>query len=606
MGRPPPALRGHRRRRDERPRARRARARRDGDRLRPRGRLAVRGALRAAGIEPVVGHDAANVPDGAEVVVLERDPARQPRARAPRRGRELHRADLLGELTRLRPTIAVTGTHGKTTTSSMLVHALRGCGLDPGYLVGGEVRSTGSNAGWGTGEWLVVEADESDRSLLKLAPADRGAHQRRARPPHDLRLAARRRRRRSARSSALARARGRAGTGRSCSALAGGGRASAVRRRRPSSTPGGSRFDARRRRGRAAGAGRPQRAQRRRRADRDAGSPAPTSPPPRPRCATSRAPGRRFERARHDRRRARSWSTTTPTTRPRSRATIEAARTLGPRRRRRRLPAAPVLAHAAPGARVRRRARARRPRRGARRSTRRASAPRTSPASPACSSPRRPPTRRGGKRVAWLPDFDAAEALPARRAARGRPAADARRGRRRRARAGAALAGTGRRVEAAPERSTDRHSPRPALARAVGRRSLLALAAAAGCGCATPRSSRSATSTITGVDRLRRRRRSAPRSRPPRSDMTTLHVREDALRDAVAQFPLGRGPAASDADFPHRLTHRGARARAGRRARDRRPAASRSPATGCCCAASTPTATCPILRADAARPPASA
>ena len=50
----------------------------------------------------------------------------------------------------------------------MLVHALRGAGADPAYLVGGEVRSTGSNAGWGAGEWLVVEADESDRSLLKL------------------------------------------------------------------------------------------------------------------------------------------------------------------------------------------------------------------------------------------------------------------------------------------------------------------------------------------------------------------------------------------------------------------------------------------------------
>jgi UDP-N-acetylmuramate--alanine ligase len=49
------------------------------------------------------------------------------------------------------------------------VHALRGAGADPGYLVGGEVRSTGANAGWGAGEWLVVEADESDRSLLKLA-----------------------------------------------------------------------------------------------------------------------------------------------------------------------------------------------------------------------------------------------------------------------------------------------------------------------------------------------------------------------------------------------------------------------------------------------------
>jgi UDP-N-acetylmuramate--alanine ligase len=52
----------------------------------------------------------------------------------------------------------------------MAVHALRACGMDPSYLVGGEVRSTGANAGWGTGEWLVVEADESDRSLLKLAP----------------------------------------------------------------------------------------------------------------------------------------------------------------------------------------------------------------------------------------------------------------------------------------------------------------------------------------------------------------------------------------------------------------------------------------------------
>jgi UDP-N-acetylmuramate--alanine ligase len=122
--------------------------------------------LRAAGIEPVVGHDAANVPDGAEVVYSTAIPPENPERAAA--ASELHRADLLGELTRLRPTIAVSGTHGKTTTSSMLVHALRGAGADPGYLVGGEVRSTGSNAGWGAGEWLIVEADESDRSLLKL------------------------------------------------------------------------------------------------------------------------------------------------------------------------------------------------------------------------------------------------------------------------------------------------------------------------------------------------------------------------------------------------------------------------------------------------------
>src|SRR5688572_33116285 len=119
-----------------------------------------------------VPHAAANVPDNAEVVYSSAIPPENPeRAAAREKGlREPHRADLLGEITRLKPTVAVTGTHGKTTTSSMLVHALRGCGLDPSYLVGGEVRSTGSNAGWGTGEWLVVEADESDRSLLKLAP----------------------------------------------------------------------------------------------------------------------------------------------------------------------------------------------------------------------------------------------------------------------------------------------------------------------------------------------------------------------------------------------------------------------------------------------------
>jgi UDP-N-acetylmuramate--alanine ligase len=128
--------------------------------------------LRRTGLVAAAGHDAAHVPDGAEVVVSSAIPPGNPERVAARAGglRELHRADLLGELTRLRPTIGVTGTHGKTTTASMIVHAMRGCGLDPGYLVGGEVRSTGSNAGWGTGEWLVVEADESDRSLLKLSP----------------------------------------------------------------------------------------------------------------------------------------------------------------------------------------------------------------------------------------------------------------------------------------------------------------------------------------------------------------------------------------------------------------------------------------------------
>jgi UDP-N-acetylmuramate--alanine ligase len=130
--------------------------------------------LRAEGIDARAGHDAANVPDGVEVVYSTAVPPENPeRAAARERGlRELHRADLLGEVTALpdRRCCAITGTHGKTTTTSMVVHALRACGMDPGYLVGGEVRSTGSNAGWGAGEWVVVEADESDRSLLKLQP----------------------------------------------------------------------------------------------------------------------------------------------------------------------------------------------------------------------------------------------------------------------------------------------------------------------------------------------------------------------------------------------------------------------------------------------------
>jgi len=125
--------------------------------------------LREHGIEPVIGHAAANVPPGAEVVYSTAVPAENPERRVAA-GRELHRADLLAEITALRRCIAITGTHGKTTTAAMVVHALRGAGLDPSYVVGGELRATDTNAAWGSGEWIVVEADESDRSLLKLSP----------------------------------------------------------------------------------------------------------------------------------------------------------------------------------------------------------------------------------------------------------------------------------------------------------------------------------------------------------------------------------------------------------------------------------------------------
>jgi UDP-N-acetylmuramate--alanine ligase len=130
-------------------------------------RLAADGVLRA-----VVGHDAANVPagDGVELYYSSAIPAENPERRAAReRGLpERPRAELLGELSALRRTIAVAGTHGKTTTASMIAHILIAAGLRPGWLVGAPIGGGLANAEWGEGEWLVVEADESDRSLLSL------------------------------------------------------------------------------------------------------------------------------------------------------------------------------------------------------------------------------------------------------------------------------------------------------------------------------------------------------------------------------------------------------------------------------------------------------
>src|SRR5438067_618255 len=128
--------------------------------------------LRKAGIEPEIGHVAANVPPGAEVVVstaIAEDNAELAVARD--RGQSvLHRGDLLAEVSRLKSCVAICGTHGKTTTTAMAVHALEAAGKAPSYVIGGELRSSGVNASWDVGEWLVIEADESDRSFLKLDP----------------------------------------------------------------------------------------------------------------------------------------------------------------------------------------------------------------------------------------------------------------------------------------------------------------------------------------------------------------------------------------------------------------------------------------------------
>jgi UDP-N-acetylmuramate--alanine ligase len=133
--------------------------------------------LRELGLEPRVGHDAELVPAGAEVVVSTAIADDNPElARARERGqRVIHRGDLLAELCALRRLIAVSGTHGKTTTAGMLAHALRELGADPCFLLGGELPGAGpagapANAAWGEGEWIVAEADESDRSFLALRP----------------------------------------------------------------------------------------------------------------------------------------------------------------------------------------------------------------------------------------------------------------------------------------------------------------------------------------------------------------------------------------------------------------------------------------------------
>jgi UDP-N-acetylmuramate--alanine ligase len=128
--------------------------------------------LEEAGVTIMLGHRAENLGDAALVVVSSAVPDGNPELRAARSAGlpVLRRAEMLARVMAMRRGIAVAGTHGKTTTSSMIVHVLRQSGLDPTFLVGGELNDIGSNAGVGQGEWLVAEADESDGSLLALRP----------------------------------------------------------------------------------------------------------------------------------------------------------------------------------------------------------------------------------------------------------------------------------------------------------------------------------------------------------------------------------------------------------------------------------------------------
>ncbi len=128
--------------------------------------------LRALGGTVYMSHEPANL-DGVDTVVystaIPKDHLEMVEAR--RRGlRVLHRAEALAAAMTGRKTIAISGTHGKTTTTSMATLILQHAGLDPSFVIGGEISEVGSNAHHGNGEHFVVEADESDRSFLLYKP----------------------------------------------------------------------------------------------------------------------------------------------------------------------------------------------------------------------------------------------------------------------------------------------------------------------------------------------------------------------------------------------------------------------------------------------------
>ena len=129
--------------------------------------------LRDEGIDALVGHDPSHLQPGMELVVSGAVAETEPElARARELGFVvLHRAELLAELVAERRSICVAGTHGKTTTSALIAYVLSELGEDPTFLVGGQVRQLGTNARAGKGPLLVAEADESDGSLARLAPA---------------------------------------------------------------------------------------------------------------------------------------------------------------------------------------------------------------------------------------------------------------------------------------------------------------------------------------------------------------------------------------------------------------------------------------------------
>ena len=128
--------------------------------------------LQALGMQTHVGHSAANVEGADAVVTSTAVTADNPEVLTAREKRipVVPRAMMLAELMRMKQGIAIAGTHGKTTTTSLVASVLAEAGLDPTFVIGGRLNSAGVNARLGSGEYIVVEADESDASFLNLLP----------------------------------------------------------------------------------------------------------------------------------------------------------------------------------------------------------------------------------------------------------------------------------------------------------------------------------------------------------------------------------------------------------------------------------------------------
>jgi UDP-N-acetylmuramate--alanine ligase len=129
--------------------------------------------LRAKGVPIVIGHDAANLGDARVVVVSSAVKRDNPELRGARERLipVVRRAEMLAELMRLKQAVAVAGTHGKTTTTSIVAALLDAGGFDPTVINGGIINAYGTNARMGASDWMVVEADESDGTFVRL-PAD--------------------------------------------------------------------------------------------------------------------------------------------------------------------------------------------------------------------------------------------------------------------------------------------------------------------------------------------------------------------------------------------------------------------------------------------------